>query len=96
MYDIQSRWKLDGAVLRYYGLRNQPEMFKNTVKIRKNKKKIIEKLPCKLSADEIDTLKNLIGTRIVKIEHKRVIPSSPDEVKFAPPAVQVMISLGRT
>ena len=82
MYDIQSRWKLDGAVLRYYGLRNQPEMFKNTVKIRKNQKKIIEKLPCELSADEIGTLKNLIGTQIVKIEHKRVIPSSPDEARF--------------
>lgn len=82
MYDIQSRWKLDGAALRYYGLRNQPEMFKNTVRIRKNQKKIIEKLPCELSADEIGTLKNLIGTQIVKIEHKRVIPSSLDDARF--------------
>ena len=31
MYDIQSRWKLEGNTLRYYGLRNQPNMFKNTV-----------------------------------------------------------------
>ena len=44
MYDIQSRWKLDGNVLRYYGLRNQPNMFKNTVKLTKKQKTIIENM----------------------------------------------------
>ena len=38
MYDIQSRWKLEGNILRYYGLRNQPNMFKNAVKLTKNQK----------------------------------------------------------
>ncbi len=82
MYDIQSRWKLETNVLRYYGLRNQPEMFKNTVKLTKKQRTIIEKFPCELTADEIGILKNLIGVQIVKSEDKRVIPSSLDEARF--------------
>ncbi|MBR2370494.1 MAG: hypothetical protein IKA82_00590 [Clostridia bacterium] len=82
MYDIQSRWKLEGNILRYYGLRNQPDMFKNTVKLTKKQKAIIEKLPCDLTTDEIRVLKNLIGVQIVKSESKRVIPSGLDDAKF--------------
>ena len=74
MYDIQSRWKLEGNILRYYGLRNQPNMFKNTVKLTKKQKTIIEKLPCGLTNSEITILKNLVGAQIVKFESKRVIP----------------------
>ena len=82
MYDIQSRWKLEGNVLRYYGLRNQSDMFKNTVKLTKKQKAIIEKLPCELTNSEIAVLKNLVGVQIVKSERKRVIPSSLDGAKF--------------
>ena len=82
MYDIQSRWKLEGNVLRYYGLRNQPDMFKNTVKLTKKQKAIVKKLPCELTDDEISVLKNLIGIQIVKFENKRAIPSSFHEARF--------------
>ena len=82
MYDIQSRWKLEDDVLRYYGLRNQPNMFKNAVKLTKKQKIIVEKLPCDLTDDEISILKNLIGAQIVKFESKRVIPSNLDEARF--------------
>ena len=82
MYDIQSRWKLEGGVLGYYGLRNQPNMFKNTVKLTKKQKTIVEKLPCDLTDDEISILKNLIGVQIVKCESKRVIPSSLEDARF--------------
>ena len=82
MYDIQSRWKLDGNILRYYGLRNQPDMFKNTVMLTKKQKNIILKLPCKLTDDEISILKKLIGIQIVKSEQKRIIPSCLDEARF--------------
>lgn len=82
MYDIQSRWKLEGNVLRYYGLRNQPDMFKNTVKLTKKQKAIVKKLPCELTDDEISVLKNLIGVQIVKFENKRAIPSSFHEARF--------------
>ena len=82
MYDIQSRWKLEGNVLRYYGLRNQSDMFKNTVKLTKQQKTIIEKLPCELTNSEITVLKKLVGAQIVQCESKRVIPSNLDDATF--------------
>ena len=82
MYDIQSRWKLENGIMRYYGLRNQPVTFKNTVKLTKKQKEIIEKLPCELTSDEIGILKNLIGVQIVKSEDKRAIPRALDEARF--------------
>ena len=82
MYDIQSRWKLENGIMRYYGLRNQPVTFKNTVKLTKKQKEIIEKLPCELASDEIGILKNLIGAQIVKSEDKRANPRSLDEARF--------------
>ncbi|MBQ7334691.1 MAG: hypothetical protein IJW95_04405, partial [Clostridia bacterium] len=82
MYDIQSRWKLEGTVLRYYGLRNQPDMFKNTIKLTKKQKAIVEKLPCDLTEDEIVMLKNILGVQIVKCESKTVIPSRLEEARF--------------
>ena len=82
MYDIQSRWKLEGNTLRYYGLRNQPNMFKNTVKLTKKQKTIVESLPCELNDDEIGVLKNLIGVQIVNTKNKRIVPSSLDEARF--------------
>ena len=57
-------------------------MFKNTVKLTKKQKAIVEKLPCDLTDDEINILKKFIGTQIVKFERKRVIPSSLDDARF--------------
>ena len=68
MYNLQKRWALEGTILRYYGLRNRPNMFKNTVKLTKTQKAIIEKLPCELTSEEISGLKNLIGSQVVKDE----------------------------
>ncbi len=82
MYDIQSRWELENNTLKYYGLRNQPNLFKNTVKLTKKQKTIIKKLPCELTTDEISILKNLTGAQIVKSEDKRAIPVSLDEARF--------------
>jgi len=82
MYDIQSRWKLEGAVLRYYGLRNQPDMFKNTFKLTKKQKAIVERLPSELTEREIRLLKKFIGVQIVLKEQKRVIPSRLEDAKF--------------
>jgi len=82
MYGIQSRWKLEGTVLRYYGLRNRPNMFKNTVQLSKKQKAIVEKLPCELTNSEISVLNSLVGVQIVKIERKRVIPSDLESARF--------------
>ena len=58
-YYLQNRWKLQGKVLYYYGLRNKSVMFRNRVKLNRAQIKIIKKLPCDLSAAELKELKNL-------------------------------------
>lgn len=82
MYDLQNRWRLENNILRYYGLRNEPNMFKNTVKLTKKQKAIVEKLPCKLTDAQIKELKGFVGEQIVKIEDKKATPKSLDTAKF--------------
>lgn len=82
MYDIQNRWKLDNYVLKYYGLRNQPDMFKNSIRITSKQKAVIEKLPCELTAAEIHILKGLMGVQIVKCEDKKRTPASLEKATF--------------
>ena len=82
MYDIQSRWISDGNFLRYYGLRNQPFLFKNTVRLSEDQKRIIDRLPCRLSDEELCILKDLVGVQVVRLEDKRRIPTSLDEARF--------------
>lgn len=82
MYDLQSRWKLENNVLRYYGLRNRQNIFQNTVRLTKKQITIIEKLPCELTSDEVGILKNLIDVQVVKSEDKRKVPLSLDEARF--------------
>lgn len=82
MYDIQSRWKLENNILKYYGLRNRPNLFKNSIKLSKHQKEIIERLPCELTKSDINVLGSLIGVQVVKIEDKIKIPTSLEEARF--------------
>ncbi|MBQ8849002.1 MAG: hypothetical protein IJ011_01560 [Clostridia bacterium] len=82
MYDIQNRWKLENNVLKYYGLRRQPNTFKNSVRLTKKQRAIIEKMPCALTSDETDTLKDLIGAQIVRTEDRKTTPESLREAVF--------------
>ncbi len=82
MYEIQSRWKLENNGLRYYGLRNRPVLFQNTVKLTRKRKAIVAKLPSELTDAEIDLLAPYIGEQIVRSEDKKAIPSSLDEARF--------------
>lgn len=82
MYDIQNRWKLEGSTLQYYGLRNQPNLFKNSIKLSNRQTQIVSKLPCTLTQAEMDTLGSLMGVQVVEVTHKRKIPLSLEEAKF--------------
>lgn len=82
MYDIQSRWKLEDSALQYYGLRNQPNLFKNSIKLSNRQTQIVSRLPCTLTQAEMDTLGSLMGVQIVEAAHKRKIPLSLEEAKF--------------
>ena len=82
MYDIQNRWKLEGSVLQYYGLRSSPNMFKNSVRLTKKQLNIIKKMPCDMTEYEICVLGELVGVQIVKAEDKKVTPPSLSEARF--------------
>ncbi len=82
MFYLQNRWKLEDGRLQYYGLRRKPYMLKNAVKINSAQQRIIEKLPCELTNDELKKLKNLIGVQIVTQEELKATPASLNEACF--------------
>ena len=67
MYDIQNRWKLKNNYLKYYGLRNKHNMFKNMIKLKKKQIEIIKKLPSELNNEEKNILKNLLNKQVVNV-----------------------------
>ena len=81
-YYLQNRWKLQGKVLYYYGLRNKSVMFRNRVKLNRAQIKIIKKLPCDLSAAELKELKNLAGVQVVDAAGLKVTPESLEGATF--------------
>lgn len=82
MYELQNRWKKEGKVLRYYGLRNQPNTLKNQVKLTKKQRKIIAKLPCQLTPDEMTSLKGFMGVQVVESKDKRITPTNLNGARF--------------
>lgn len=81
-YSLQSRWKQEGSILRYYGLRNKEHMFENTVKLTEKQKNIIEKLPCAITDKELSVLGKLVGNAVVRTEEVRKIPKNLSEARF--------------
>lgn len=81
-YFLQNRWKLENNSLYYYGLRNGENLFKNSIKISSEQRKIISSLPKELSEKEISILHKFIGTQIVTENNLRKIPTSLNEAKF--------------
>ncbi|MDE5756866.1 MAG: hypothetical protein K2I23_07235 [Clostridia bacterium] len=82
MYYLQSRWKLENGRLRYFGLRNKPNMFKNVVRLTRAQRQIIEKLPCELDDTQLKALGNLLGTQVVTQDKLIVIPKSLKDARF--------------
>jgi len=82
MYYLQNRWKTEGNILRYYGLRNKEHMFQNTVKLSKKQLQIVKKLPCDLTAAEQKTVEKLMGQQIVTENQLKRTPASLDEARF--------------
>ena len=82
MYHLQSRWRLEGRVLRYYGLRNKPDLLRNTVRLSRKQRSVLERLPCGLTDREKRLLGGLIGVQVVTAEEKRRIPASFAEARF--------------
>lgn len=82
MYYLQNRWKYEGKILRYYGLRSKADMFNNVVKLSAKQCAVVCKLPCELSADEQKTVSKLIGKQIVTQNELKTTPKNLDEATF--------------
>ncbi len=82
MYDLQSRWKLEGRHLVYYGLRGGKDLFKNKIKISKRQREIIASLPCELEKKQLSALKRLVGKQVVPESELKAVPKSLSEASF--------------
>ena len=82
MYYLQNRWKLENGRLRYFGLRNKPNLFRNTVRLTRAQQKIVESLPCQLDETQLKVIYNLLGTQIVTEDKLTAIPKSLNEARF--------------
>lgn len=82
MYYLQNRWKAEKKGIRYYGLRNKEQMFRNFVKLSGKQSAIVQKLPCELSERELKTVSKLLGVQIVESSQLKRVPTSLDEATF--------------
>lgn len=82
MYHIQSRWKLEGRRLYYYGLRNAPYLRKRSIRLSGKQASVIASLPRELSPEEIRTLGPLIGCQVVEENALRRTPKNLSEAVF--------------
>lgn len=82
MYYLQSRWRLEGKTLVYYGLRNRNRMFQNTIRLNRAQVSIIQSLPRELTQREIRTLGKLMGEQVVTQSQLRKVPVSLREARF--------------
>ena len=82
MYDLQSRWKLEGNKLHYYGLRNAPNTLKNELRITKRQARILASLPRELNDRELSILGKLVNAQVVEMSHIRPIPTALDQATF--------------
>lgn len=82
MYTLQSRWKLEGKALYYYGLRNRENMFRNRIRLTAKQRAIVSALPKELTEREKRALKGLLGEQVVPQDRLRTVPKSLAEARF--------------
>ena len=79
---LQSRWRLEGKFLRYYGLRKKPYLLENTIKLKKKERAALSALLSGLAPD-LKALSRLIEREIIVPKEKiRTVPSSLDQARF--------------
>ena len=81
-YVLQSRWRLEGRKLYYYGLRNRENLFHNEIRVSKKQAAIIATLPRTLSKLEQRLLGRLLGQQVVPAEQLVKVPTSLREAHF--------------
>ena len=69
---LQSRWRLEGKFLRYYGLRKKPYLLENTIKLKKKERAALSALLSGLAPD-LKALSRLIEREIIVPKEKRCV-----------------------
>ena len=75
-YSLQSRWKLKGNQLVYYGLQNKENLFKNKIKISRRQAEIISSLPKELGENELRLLGKLLNRQVFTTDKRRKTPET--------------------
>lgn len=79
---LQTRWKLEGKALYYYGLRNAPDLFRNRVRVSRAQLQILQTLPRPLTEAEKVILGPLLGKQVVEEGALRSIPTELSQARF--------------
>lgn len=81
-YALQSRWKVEGNSLYYYGLRNKANLLRNRIKISSQQLEIIQQLPKVLSDEERQKLQPLLDKQVVPLSEVKTTPKRIEEAQF--------------
>ncbi len=82
MYHLQSRWRLEGRHLVYYGLRNKENLFKNRLRLTSRQAALIAGLPGELDGAAKASLGKLVGMQVVETAKLRPVPRCLEEAVF--------------
>lgn len=83
MYYLQSRWQLKGSTLIYYGIRKEPYLLKNRIKLSPKQIAALTKLPLSPNSPDLLPLQSLIKQGIiVEAKDVRKVPTSLEEATF--------------
>ncbi|MBN2539972.1 MAG: hypothetical protein JXB08_00445 [Bacilli bacterium] len=83
IYALQNRWIIDGSHLVYYGMRVDPNLLNNKIRITSKQKQLIFHLPSKLDEGKMRSLSRLLKQKIIVSKDKvRKTPKSLDEATY--------------
>ena len=82
MYYLQSRWKLNGKKLIYYGIRGGDNLNKNVLKLSAKQAQIISSLPCELTEKQLKSIRIAIENRAVGNDEIKPVPTNLSEAVF--------------
>lgn len=82
IYALQTRWRLHGRVLLYYGLRNKEKLLQNRITLSRRQAEIVRALPGPLGEREKKLLSPYLGEQIVPESELRTTPTSLSEARF--------------
>ncbi len=81
-YFLQSRWRLEGKKLVYYGMRRGENLNKNDIKLNSRQAAVVKKLTIKLDKKQLKSVIKLVNNGIIVDEPPRKIPGSLNEAQF--------------